>query len=91
LKKPDKIEPSCPLIKEPCVEDGCCWWAKMERRNVSTGAVESYGVCAVVAQVGVICENSAAVNRMATTLQELRNETAVIDRRLQKSIIPALN
>ena len=74
MKKPKKVEPICPLIKEPCIEDNCCWWAKMERRNVATGVIEPYGVCAQVAQIGVLCENSMAMNRMSTVMTEMRNE-----------------
>lgn len=80
MKKPEKIEPRCPLIQSPCVEEGCCWWVKMERRNIATGAVEPYGVCATVGQIGVLCENSQAINRMNETITVNRNETVDVIR-----------
>ena len=50
-------------------------WTRMERRTVSTGAIEVYHECAFIVQIGVICENSMALNRMAESFQSSRNET----------------
>lgn len=47
----------------------------MERRNLVSGARETYHECAVIVQVAVMGENSMALNRMAETFQSSRNET----------------
>lgn len=75
MKKPEKIEPNCPLIQIPCVEDGCKFWLTMERRNVATGAREEYHECAFIVQIGVQTENSMTLNRMVTSIGDWRNHT----------------
>jgi len=90
LKKPEKIEPNCPLIQAPCVEEGCTYWVKLERRNIATGVVEPYGACASVALIGIMCENTMAMNRMNETLQHLRNETLGVSKLLQITGVPSI-
>jgi len=75
LKKPEKIEPNCPLIQVPCVEEGCRFWLRMERRNIATGAREEYHECAFIVQIGVATENSMALNRMVESLGAFRDHT----------------
>lgn len=75
MKKPEKQVPLCPLIQSECVEEGCKFWLQMERRNITTQAVEKYQECAFVVQIGVITENSMSINRMVSVLDRLRGET----------------
>ena len=75
MKKPEKQTPLCPLIQKECVEDGCKFWLTMERRNLVSGARETYQECAFVVQVAVMGENSMALNRTTETVQAARNET----------------
>ncbi len=91
MKKPKKVEPICPLLKEPCIEDNCCWWAKMERINTTTGVREQYGVCAQVAQIGVLCENSMAMNRVSAVMTEMRNEHANVAKCVTSVVAGAIN
>ena len=75
MKKPEKVEPNCPLIQAPCVEEGCRFWLPMERRNIGTGAREEYHECAFIVQIGVATENSMALNRMVESLGTFRDHT----------------
>lgn len=75
MKKPEKIEPNCPLIQAPCVEAGCKFWLQMERRNISTGVSEKYQECVFLVQVAVLTENSMTLNRAMENIQTSRNDT----------------
>ena len=77
MKKPEKIEPNCPLIQSPCVEDGCKFWMKMERRDIATGARQEYAECAFVIQIAMMTENSMAINRVNAGIDALKN---IVDR-----------
>ncbi len=83
MKKPEKTEPSCPLIQAPCVQDGCKFWLKMERRDIATGARQEYAECVFIVQIGVLTENSMAVNRIGAGIDALKT---IVDRPV---IIPA--
>ena len=90
MKKPEKIEPNCPLIQGPCVEDGCKFWLQMERKNLATGAVEKYQECAYIIHVAVITESSMAMNRMGASVDALRNETMEVRRAMVPIRMPPI-
>lgn len=88
MKKPEKQTPLCPLIQSECVEDGCKFWLQMERKNLTTGAVEKYQECAYIIHVAVITESSMAMNRMGASVDALRNETMEVRRSMVPIMIP---
>lgn len=75
MNKPEKTIPLCPLIQSECVEEGCKFFLEMERRNIATGAVEKYRECAFIVQIGVLVENSMAINRMVESIGSFRDHT----------------
>ncbi len=88
MKKPEKSVPLCPLIQSECVEEGCKFWLQMERRNITTQAVEKYQECAYIIHVAVITESSMAMNRMGASVDALRNETMEVRRSMVPIMIP---
>ena len=88
MKKPEKQVPLCPLIQSECVEEGCKFWLQMERKNLTTGAVEKYQECAYIIHVAVITESSMAMNRMGASVDALRNETMEVRRSMVPIMIP---
>jgi hypothetical protein len=75
MKKPEKQTPLCPLIQSECVEEGCKFFLEMERRNIATGSAEKYRECAFIVQIGVLSENSMAINRMVESMGSFRDHT----------------
>ena len=83
MKKPEKQTPLCPLIQSECVEDGCKFWMKMERRDIATGSRQEYQECLFIVQIAVLSENSMAVNRIGAGIDALKT---IVDRPV---VIPA--
>lgn len=83
MKKPEKQTPLCPLIQSECVEDGCKFWMKMERRDIATGSRQEYHECLFIVQIAVLSENSMAVNRIGAGIDALKT---IVDRPV---VIPA--
>ena len=83
MKKPEKQVPLCPLIQSECVEDGCKFWMKMERRDIATGSRQEYHECLFIVQIAVLSENSMAVNRIGAGIDALKT---IVDRPV---VIPA--
>ena len=67
--------PICPLMKKPCIEHDCAWYAHMEGMNPQNGATMDHWDCAVKWLPILITEQARQTRGVQASVESMRNET----------------
>jgi hypothetical protein len=91
-----KKEPICPLLKKPCIEHGCAWYAHIEGKHPQSGAILDTWACSIPWIPIMSLENARQTRGVQAAVESFRNES--IDRQdalnttlVATQIMPAIN
>jgi hypothetical protein len=65
----------CPLLRKPCIEEQCAWWATVRGYDINTGKDVDNQLCVVSTMPMLLIENSAQQRSTASAVESLRNES----------------
>lgn len=69
-----KAAPICPLLKKPCIEDGCKFWTRLIGTHPQTGNPVDHYDCAVTWIPVMLVETAKEVRQSAAATESFRNE-----------------
>lgn len=69
-----KKEPICPLLKKPCIEDGCRFWTHVLGTHPQTGNPVDHFDCAIPWIPILLVETAKEVRQGAAATESFRNE-----------------
>lgn len=64
----------CPLLKGPCLEHGCEWFAHLSGTNPQTGEPVDHWSCVMVTMPMLLLENSQQQRQTGAAVESFRNE-----------------
>jgi hypothetical protein len=65
----------CPLIKKPCLEHGCQWYAHLEGINPQTGKPMDHWDCAIKWIPVMITEQARQTRGVQASVEDFRNKS----------------
>jgi hypothetical protein len=65
----------CPLLRKPCIEHECAWWATVRGYDINTGKEVDDQRCVISTVPMLMIENSAQQRSTASAVESLRNES----------------
>lgn len=64
----------CPLLKKPCIEHECAWFANIQGNNPQTGAVMDHWDCSVKWIPIMVLEGARHTRGVQAATENMRNE-----------------
>ncbi len=79
-------EPLCPLIKKPCIKEGCLFWVHIRGQHPQTGEDMDMPDCAVRWLPVLLIENAKETRQGAAAVESLRNESVTSSQQVAAAI-----
>lgn len=82
-------KPICPLMKKPCIENGCMWYTRMTGKHPQSGQDMDMYDCSIKWLPVLLIENSKETRQLAAATESARNEDVIKGTQLVNAIMHA--
>jgi hypothetical protein len=64
----------CPLIEQPCIQDECAWFTRIQGVNPQTGHPVDSGACAMAWLPILMCQGNQMARQASAEVSAVRSE-----------------